>query len=482
MHAREPFAQGCGGRRRAAGLAPAVRTAGASPAARHRTGLALLGTVALVVGSLTTPGARADDWPQWLGPQRDGVWRETGILDQFPKGGPPVRWRTPVGGGYAGPAVAGGWVYVTDRVVAEGARGAGRRPTAGKERVLCLDEATGKLLWKHEYDCRYQVGYPAGPRTTPVVRDGKIYTLGAMGDLLCLEAATGAVVWAKNFPRDYQAPVPQWGFSANPLLDGDRLICLVGGAGSVAVAFHKDTGEELWRALSAHEPGYCPPMIYEAGGKRQLIIWHPEAVNGLDPETGRVYWSQPFRVRAGITIATPRLAGDLLFVSSFYNGSLMLQLDRDRPGARVRWKGKSNSEQPRLSDGLHSLMCTPFLKDGYVYGVCSYGQLRCLKADSGERVWETLRATGSEAKPVERWANAFLVAQGDRFFLFNEKGDLILARLTPQGYDEIGRAHLLEPVNQLPGRPVVWSHPAFANRSVYARNDREIVCVSLAAP
>jgi outer membrane protein assembly factor BamB len=326
------------------------------------------------------------------------------------------------------------------------------------------------------------VGYPAGPRTTPVVSDGKVYTLGAMGDLLCLETATGAVVWAKNFPRDYQAPVPQWGFSANPLLDGDRLICLVGGAGSVAVAFHKDTGKELWRALSAHEPGYCPPMIYEAGGKRQLIIWHPEAVNGLDPETGQAHWSQPFRVRAGITIATPRLAGDLLFVSSFYNGSLMLQLDRDPPGARVRWKGKSNSEQPRLSDGLHSLMCTPFIKNGHVYGVCSYGQLRCLKADSGERVWETLRATGSETRPVERWANAFLVAQGDRFFLFNEKGDLILARLTPQGYDEIGRAHLLEPVNELPGRPVVWSHPAFANRSVYARNDREIVCVSLAAP
>ena len=117
-------------------------------------------------------------------------------------------------------------------------------------------------------------------------------------------------------------------------------------------------------------------------------------------------------------------------------------------------------------------------KDGYIYGVCSYGQLRCLKASTGERVWETLQATGGKLK---RWANAFLVAQGDRYFLFNEQGDLIIARLTPKGYDEISRAHLLDPVNRDPGRPVVWSHPAFANKCVYARNDNEIVCLPLAA-
>jgi outer membrane protein assembly factor BamB len=434
----------------------------------------------LAAGLLLGP-ARADDWPQWLGPRRDGVWRETGILPAFPKGGPAIRWRTPIGAGYAGPAVAGGRVYVTDRL-AEPSRTPGRRPSAGKERVLCLDEVTGKVLWKHEYDCPYRVGYPAGPRTTPVVYGDKVYTLGTMGDLLCLEAATGKVLWSKNFPRDYGAPVPMWGFAAHPLPDGDKLICVAGGEGSVAVAFDKETGKERWRALSAREPGYCPPMIYEVGGRRQLIIWHPEAVNGLDPETGKLYWTQPFRVRSGITIATPRLAGDRLFVSCFYNGPLMLKLAADRPGAGVLWKGKSNSELPRLTDGLHSLMCTPFLKDGYIYGVCSYGQLRCLKADTGERLWETLRATGAEQKPAERWANAFLVAQGDRFFLFNEKGDLLIARLTPKGYEEVSRAHILEPSNHMPGRPVVWSHPAFARRSMYARNDKEVVCVSLAAP
>ena len=134
---------------------------------------------------------------------------------------------------------------------------------------------------------------------------------------------------------------------------------------------------------------------------------------------------------------------------------------------------------PRTTDGLHSIMPTPSIKDGHIYGVCSYGQLRCLKADTGERVWETLKATTGDK--LERWANAFLVAQGDRFFLFNEKGDLIIARLTPKGYEEISRAHILEPTNTMPGRPVVWSHPAFANKCIYARNDKEIVCISLAA-
>jgi outer membrane protein assembly factor BamB len=424
----------------------------------------------------------ADDWPQWLGPQRDGVWRETGILDKFPKGGPKRRWKVDVGLGYAGPAVAAGRVYVTDWILAKGVANPddpwGKIKLRGKERVLCVDDSDGTVLWKHEYDCVYSVSYPAGPRTTPVVKDGKVYTLGTMGDLYCLNAKDGKVIWSKNFPKDYKAPVPLWGYAAHPLLDGNRLICLVGGEDSVVMAFDKDNGKELWRALSASEIGYCPPMIYEAGGKRQLIIWHPEAVNSLNPETGEVYWTQPFRSKVALTIPTPRRAGNLLFVTAFYNGPLMLNLDPDRPAASVLWKGKGKGEKPNQTDGLHSIISTPFIKDGYIYGVCSYGELRCLEANTGKRKWATFQATtGDEA----RWGNAFLVPQGDRWFLFNEQGDLIIARLTPEKYEELDRAKILEPTNKLPGRPVVWSHPAFANRSMYVRNDRELVCVSLAA-
>jgi outer membrane protein assembly factor BamB len=178
-----------------------------------------------------------------------------------------------------------------------------------------------------------------------------------------------------------------------------------------------------------------------------------------------------------MTIATPRALGDKLLFTSFYNGSLMMQLDPAKPEAKAIWRTEKTSEKDTTH--LNAVMTTPFLERGYIYGVCSYGQLRCLKVDSGQRVWETLQATTS-GEPV-RWANAFMVKNGDRFFLFNEKGDLIIAKLSPKGYEEVSRAHLLEPTNTAAGRDVLWSHPAFANRHMYARNDKEIICVDLAA-
>src|SRR5262249_29223794 len=155
------------------------------------------------------------------------------------------------------------------------------------------DEKTGDILWKREYDCPYKISYASGPRTTPVVSKGRVYTLGAMGDLYCLDTKSGDVIWSKSLMKEYQIDAPHWGFAGHPLLDGDHLICVVGGKGSVAVAFNKDTGKEVWKALTAGEPGYAPPTMIEHGGKKQLIIWHPESVNSLNPETGDVHWSVP---------------------------------------------------------------------------------------------------------------------------------------------------------------------------------------------
>lgn len=416
--------------------------------------------------------AWTEDWPQWMGPQRDGVWRESGILRKFPPNGPKVLWRAPLGAGYAGPAVAEGRVYVCDRVEGQAAG------DPGQERVLCLDEENGRVLWKFEYDCDYKFAYPAGPRTTPAVAGGKVYTLGAAAHLYCFEAATGKVIWSRELKEDYRAKTPIWGFAAHPLVDGQKLICVVGGQGSLVVAFDKDTGKELWRALEAKDPGYSPPVIYEAGGKRQLIIFNAEGLTSLDPETGKTYWHQPYTTQYGLTVSMPRKLDDLLLVTSFYNGPMMMRLASDRPAASLAWKGKSSSEVK--TDGLHSIISTPFLEGNLIYGVCSYGQLRCLKAQTGERVWETLAAT-TTGKPV-RWANAFLIKNGDVFFLPNERGDLMIARLNENGYEELDRAPLIEPTNRDCGRLVVWSHPAFANRSVFARNDREIIRVSLADP
>ena len=144
----------------------------------------------------------------------------------------------------------------------------------------------------------------------------------------------------------------------------------------------------------------------------------------------------------------------------------------------VAWRSMGRSEKPDETEALHAIMSTPILKDGHIYGVGSYGELRCVEAVTGQRIWSTLKYTTGK---LVRWGNAFLVTQGDRFILFNEKGELIIAKLTRKGEEEISRAKILEPTNTMAGRSVVWSHPAFANRSVYARNDREIVCVSLAA-
>src|SRR5205814_1369214 len=158
--------------------------------------------------------------------------RETGLIDAFPAGGPKRKWTAPVGHGYAGPAVADGRVYAADWRPAAGETletGFAKSRAAGIERVVCLDQMTGKQLWKHEYPCTYALSYAGGPRCTPTVDSNRVYALGAMGDLICLAADTGKVVWSKNFVRDYDAPVPVWGFACHPLVDGDKLICLTGG-------------------------------------------------------------------------------------------------------------------------------------------------------------------------------------------------------------------------------------------------------------
>jgi outer membrane protein assembly factor BamB len=430
------------------------------------------------------PGiARADDWPQWLGPKRDGVWRETDLLKKFPQGGPKVVWRTPIGTGFSGPAVAGGRVFVMDRVRAKDADGKPARPTKagipGTERILCLRESDGHLLWKDEYECPYKISYSSGPRTTVSIQGDRVYALGAMGDLRCLDGSTGKVRWALNVAKDYHVSPPVWGYAASPLVDGDRIYCLVGGPGSAVVAFDADNGKEIWRALTTSEICYSPPIIYEIDGKRQLIIWHSDSINGLDPATGRLYWSQKYPAegkpqRPAVSIATVRQAGNQLFLSSAYHGPMMLRIEGDKP--KIAWQ-KPNKD-PEKPESLCILMPSPVLQDGYVYGVGFEGELRCLSMENGAELWQTYTELAGKKADC---GTAFLIPQGDRFVIFNDLGDLIFARLSQEGYKEIDRAHIVEPVQSARGRHVVWSHPAFADSCVFARNDNEIICVSLAS-
>lgn len=431
----------------------------------------------LVVGASLLSTVQADDWPQWLGPKRDSVWRETGIVEVFPENKLPVKWRVPIAGGYSGPAVAGGKVFVTDFVKASGEafNNPGQRAELkGQERVLCFDAATGKELWKHEYDCPYSISYPAGPRATPTVADGKVYVLGAEGNLLCLNADTGKVVWSKELKKEYKTATQIWGFCAHPLVDGNRLICVVGGEGSTAVAFDKESGNELWRSIDARVAGYCPPTIIEAGGARQLLIWDADKLNSLNPETGKKLWSFDLAPQYDMSITGPRLSGDLLFASGIGNVGACLKLTKDKPGAELLWKETARNGVPCANS-------TPILENGMIYGVdCQQGPLRGVKLETGERVWETYVPTTGNTGQRASHGTAFLVKHQDRFFLFSETGDLILAKLSPTGYEELSRFHVLEPTQECFGRAVVWSHPAFANKCCFARNDKELVCVSLA--
>ena len=419
----------------------------------------------VVLTILITPLCHADDWPQWGGPKRDLEWRETGIVKKFSTDGLlPRVWSTPLGEGYSGPAVVNGLVYITDRQ-----RG------RGTERVLCLDANTGKEKWKHEYQCRYTVSYPAGPRSTPVFDEGRVYTIGAMGDMFCFDAVSGDIHWQKNFPKEYGTELAIWGQVASPLVDGDQLITLVGGKNnSLVVSFDKKTGKEIWRSLEDKQVGYAPPVIFEFGGVRQLIVWHPTAISSVNPTNGDVYWQVPYRVRAGLSIMTPQKIGNRLFVASFYNGPRMLEIANDGKSARIVWRGNSDVELADQTDGLHPIIATPIIRGSHIYGVCSYGHLRCLDTATGNRAWSTLEATGRG-----RWWNAFLVPHQDRFFIHNEQGDLIIAKLSPDGYEEISRAKLVEPTRKVQRRMTIWSHPAFAMKSVFARNDKEIVRVDL---
>ena len=358
------------------------------------------------------------DWPQWRGPNADGVWKEQGLLAKFSQPDLPIKWRAPISNGYSGPTVAKGRVYVTDRVV---------EPTE-QERVLCLDAETGKELWKHAYAAEYKgIGYANGPRAAVTVNDGRAYALGAMGAFLCFNAADGKVHWSKDLNTAYRIRMPTWGISAAPVVHGDSVILHIGGSdGACFVALDRKTGAERWKAI-ADAPGYAPPVLTEQAGQPVLVCWSANQLAGLDPRTGKVHWTFEFPARVNVdSVATPVIAGERLFVSAFYEGSLMLRLPKDQLTVEKIWQRRGASEL--ATDALHSLIPTPILDGEQVYGIDSFGELRGLDAKTGERLW-----LSQEAVPRARFATAHLVKNGDKTWIFNEKGQLLITRLTPAG-------------------------------------------------
>ena len=413
----------------------------------------------LVLVGLTPFSGWAADWPQFRGANRDNVWNETGILQRFPAAGLKFRWSASVGPGNSSPVVADGRVCLTDSE---------SKGTTNWERIHCFEEATGKRIWTHRYPVDFAYGHnpdnPTGPCPTPAIDDGRVFTLGSIGHLSSYDVRTGKVLWRKNLAPDYNL-IEKPNLTACPLVDGNRLILVIGGKpNACVVALDKRSGREIWRALGDRPRAYSSPIIIKAGGQRQLIVWTPESVSSLNPLTGETWWRERLNTREDYAGATPVFQDDLLLVSG-----LMFQLGRNKPAAKILWP-----ERLILSQRVLSNTCMPMIRDGLAIGADFHGKLQCRDARTGRKLWEAGGLTGPE-----RYGSIHLTPNGNSVFLYTDQGNLIRARLDRTGCHELSRVHLLEPTLEIRGRKVVWSPPAYANGHIFARNHRKLICASL---
>jgi len=439
------------------------------------------GSLALFAFLLVTPGFLvADDWTQWAGNDRLCNWNETGILKTFPKEGLKPVWSVPIGSGYSGPVVWQGRVYVTDY-----------RPKKGTtileaiERVLCLDEKTGKKLWSHEWETHYRrqlQSYATGPRATPLVSDGRLYTLGATGMVHCFDAKTGKVQWEYDALEAFDAEVPVFGVSASPLAWKDTVIYVCGGSEGLLRAFDKVTGKEKWKALPGnYDMPYSSPVIMKIAGRQQLIQWDQQQLSGLNPDNGQVLWQVPFVARSNMALARPVQIGNRLLVSGFYDGSMLVEVTEK--GAKAVWRNAGRGEKPDQTDSLHAVITTPIADSEHFYGTCSYGELRGLQLSDGSRIWENKKLTRQG-----RWGSFFWVKNGDRYFVNNDLGELLIMQFSSSGPTVFGRTKLIEADTHCGYGPrrfaddlVNWVQPAYANKHIIIRNDTEIRRISLEA-
>jgi outer membrane protein assembly factor BamB len=407
---------------------------------------------------------RAEDWPQWRGPNRDGVWHETGILQAFPPDGLKVLWRVPVGTGFSSPVVALGKVYVTDSNVTR---------SNVHEFVRCLDATTGRSIWTHKYSVVYpEYGadplHPFGPVATPVVAHGKIYTIGRMSHLLCLDALTGRVLWSHDLQKEFNTTEDLRGFNSSPIVESNLVIIAIAKSPQISIiAFDKDTGRQVWEGLD-EIPSNTSPIVIDFAGRKQLIVWANKSVAAFDPPTGRILWRQNVAAGGNYGVPTPVWKDDLLLLDG-----LMLKLGSEQPGAAVLWPEDTRPLRIHLSD-----TSTPLLQDGLVLAHTSKGHVMGREAATGKQLWQAEQVSASKSGSSVHMTSVPAI---QRVLLFTDRGDLLLWRLTAAGHEEVGRFHLLEPTGEYGQQKMAWVPPAYSGRCVFARNDKELVCASLAA-
>jgi outer membrane protein assembly factor BamB len=409
-------------------------------------------SILLAVGTclLTAMGVRADDWPQWLGPRRDGTSLEKGLLATFPKDGPTVVWHRNVGEGYSGPVIVGERLILFHRV-------------GDEEVVECLNAATGKEIWKFTYPTSYSdaLGKGDGPRSTPLITGDKVVTLGAEGTLHCLTFENGKKIWSRSLTKEYKTPLGYFGVGTSPVVEQNLVLINVGGknAGTGIVAFDLDNGKEAWRATD-DPPSYSSPVVCTVGDKRLAVFFTRTGAVVLNPKSGDVLYKQKWRARidASVNAATPLIIGDQAFFSASYDtGALLLKLKAD--GAEEVW-----TDEKIMSNQYNTCV----YHDGHIYGFDGRQDspvpptLRCVDLKTRKIRWQK-----------EEFGNGTMVLADGRLIILTEKGELCLVQATPEAFRETARFRLL---TASPSRAQI----ALSGGRLYARDQKKQVCVNLA--
>ena len=445
--------------------------------------------IGVVATGPITNRTQADDWPRFMGPKADGVWRETGIISELPQEPLKKLWEIPVAGGYSGPAVSAGRLFVMDFTPAASSGDSEKKPEGGPgtERILCVDAKTGEEVWAKEYATDLKVSYPGGPRSTCFVDGDRVYAQGTMGQLFCLSATDGEVIWETDVAAQYDTKPPIWGYASHPLVVGELLLVAAGGKGSGIVAFDKSSGEEKWTSVTAREIGYAPLVIAKLQGKTQVVVWYDVALVGLDLESGEELWSYAFPKakpqRPIVSIVPPHVNGNRVFITNFYHGSALIEVTE--AGVEELW---STEDQPGHRDDINSIMSTVIAKDGCYFGVAGNGELRCVREEDGVLKWRSYAALATEGQDTDAaprqfngFASLFITPYQDRYWMFTDQGDLLLTELTADGYQELGRQNLLATTGSTRGRDYVWCAPAFSGGCIFVRNEEKLACFDLRA-
>ena len=407
--------------------------------------LALIG-LSLAASHWPLASSQAADWPQFLGPNRNCTSSETGLLTEWPKDGPPLVWKKDVGAGFSGPVVAGERLILFHRV-------------GDKDKVECLDTATGKAKWEFAYKTTYEDDYQKGdgPRSTPVIAGNRVYTLSAEGKLHCLDLENGKKLWDRSLNTEYSVKKAFFGVGTSPIVVGDKLIVNVGGKEALAgiVAFDKETGKEAWKSTD-QEASYSSPVTAKIDGVDHVLFLTRAGILSVDPADGKARFAKPWKARilASVNAAAPVVAGDLLFVSSSYGtGAIVHKVKKDSI-AEV-WKG---------DEIISNHYNTSVHQDGFLYGIDGRqegggAKLRCVELMTGKVRWTK---TG--------FGCASIILADGQLITLNDAGDLVLIAANPDEYKEKARAVVLGT-----GRAEI----ALANGRLYARDGNTLKCWNL---